>query len=108
MSQHIELQLLEIMQLIARIALQGQYQIHARLSGHVDLIQIRIHPVGETWKAEAFPKPIATADAYYSLSDWQHLTPSQRILRVTSELDWLHAALHAYLAAEHLDAKEAV
>ncbi|GAD62673.1 hypothetical protein [Aquipseudomonas alcaligenes] len=107
MSPAIQLLLIQIMQLGAMLAANPRYQVFTYASGHIQQIEVLIYPAGAVWReSHPRPKPIARAMAYWegycTPLDPQEMHAAEQT-RLQRELEFMRAALHAYLPADHTD-----
>lgn len=106
-SQNIAL-LTQILVLVAVITEQGRYQVHVRIDGACQLIDIDIYPPASRWRAsQPTPVAIATAAAYWSYDHRDYYPTHDNDQRAHNELTWLAVALRAYLQPEQLEQEAA-
>lgn len=107
MSPAIQLLLIQIMQLGALLAANPNYIVFTSTSGHISTIEVRIFPAGSVWK-EGHPRAVELAEARVRWEPyWSPYDSSEemyaRQLRCQHELEFMRAALHAYLPVDHTD-----
>lgn len=108
MSPAIQLLLIQIMQLGALLAANPNYIVFTSTSGHVSTIEVRIYPAGSVWD-KGQPRPVELAEArvrwepYWSPYESGEEMYAARQLRCLHELEFMRAALHAYLPVDHTD-----
>lgn len=101
MSPAIQLLLIQIMQLGALLAANPRYIVFTQTHGHVQKVEVRIYTADSEWR-EGSPAPtlVAQAQTYWEPRPW---ADDARQLRTQHELEFMRAALHAYLPADHTD-----
>lgn len=111
MNPTIQLLLGQILLLIGRLHANPAYQVHSSTSGHVQLVEVRIYTPGTRFRVkDGAPDPIASAQLYWRPDDYDWLTAQEKaeaLARTTQELEFLRAALHAYLPVEAVTELEA-
>jgi len=111
MNPTIQLLLSQILLLVARLHANPAYQVHSSTSGQVDQLEVLIYPAGATWRdRENTPTPIARAGVIFKAYDWEWYTAREKAkaeARPIQELEFLRAALHAYLPVEAVAELEA-
>ena len=108
MSQTIQLLLSQILLVVAKLHADGRYQVFCRTAGHVHHIDIEIHSQSATWDADApKQKPLAFARAYFMPDNYSWLSEEESTATTQRELEFLRAALCAYLPAEVEQLQEA-
>lgn len=111
MNPAIQLLLSHILLLIGRLHANPAYQVHSSTSGHVQLVEVRIYAPHTEFNIKAgAPKPIARAQLYWRPDDHDWLTEQEKaeaLVRTTQELEFLRAALFAYLPVEAVSELEA-
>lgn len=106
-SQNIAL-LTQILVLVAVITEQGRYQVHARVNGSCQSIDVDIYLPRSRWRVgEPTPTTIAEARVYWSYSHWNSYDTERHDRIAHTELTWLAAALRAYLQPEQLEQEAA-
>lgn len=96
MTPAIQLLLIQIMQLGAMLAANPRYTVFVSTSGHVGTIEVQIYAAVATWRGPGrHPKAIAVARAC-----WLKVTPLESDTSLQRELEFMRAALHAYLPSE--------
>ena len=106
MTPAIQLLLIQIMQLTALLATSTRYHVFADLYEHVSEVSVRIFEPTDDWSKENHPTPIATARAYYERSKWAWISEEEQQRHIQRELEFMRAALHGYLPADHIDNTE--
>lgn len=111
MNLAIQLLLSQILLLVSRLHANPAYQVHSSTSGHVQSFEVRIYTPGTAFKVkDGAPVPIARAQLYFKPDDWDFLTAQEKaeaVIRTIQELEFLRAALHAYLPIEAVAELEA-
>jgi hypothetical protein len=112
MSASTQLLLIQIMQIGAMLAADGTYQVFVQTRGHTSRISVEIYPRGSDWSQVPDHRPlqIACADVRWEPYCPQHEDEqryTQQLLRCQRELEFMRAALHAYLPNYPAERQEA-
>ncbi|MGE8501664.1 MAG: hypothetical protein ACN6P1_05440 [Pseudomonas sp.] len=111
MSPAIQLLLIQIMQTVARLHGNPDYQVFCTSFGNCGLFKVEIYPRNADWRTPGNrPAKLAYASACWSQLEWP--TGADELLkapeeRFISELAFMRAALMAYLPAEAVEAEVA-
>lgn len=104
MTPAIHLLLIQILQLGALLAADPCLVVFTSTHGHTQKVSVEIYPVGSVWRTgHPTPAPIAHAEVHWEPyrspfdDDEMYADALQRTQR---ELEFMRAALHAYLPAE--------
>ncbi|WP_043309540.1 hypothetical protein [Pseudomonas sp. ML96] len=111
MTPAIQLLLIQLMQLAARLVTEDRYQIHVRLSNHCYDIDVGVYPHGSIWRRE-LPTPVAIASAYVRWNPYRCALDTDEdfaasLTQAQGQLEFLRAALNAYLLPDTTDLQEA-
>lgn len=111
MSPAIQLLLIQIMQTVARLQALPAYQVICYSMGHVQEVDVRIYSADAQF-GHNNPRavPIARAAAHWHRDRWSCETDDEYHVRQEEwrrDLEFMRAALMAYLPAEAIEAERA-
>lgn len=93
MTPAIQLLLIQIMQLGALLAANHRFIVFTETCGHVQVVRVRIYTAASEWRDNSPAATlVAEADARWEPYSWEQ--DDSRCLR---QLEFMRAALHAYL-----------
>lgn len=96
MSPAIQLLMMNIVQIGVLLALDKRFIVFTEICNHTYRLSVRIYTADSVWRGGS-PDPtlVAEAKVRWEPYDWQQTNAAQT--EIQQQLEFMHAALHAYL-----------